>query len=73
MPHFSWSTDCRYYVGQQPRVLVADIDALKHIMVKEFDSFVDRPVSILLQYSMVIPFQVFHLYILQSYVKKLLL
>ena len=34
----------RYYVGVRPMILVADPEMLKQITVKEFDSFMDRPV-----------------------------
>ena len=32
----------RFYVGPQPRIAITDVDLLKEIMVKEFDSFSDR-------------------------------
>ena len=35
----------RFYVGQAPNVLIADLDILKQIMVKDFDSFTDHAVS----------------------------
>ena len=31
-------------MGPNPRLLIADPDALKQLMVKEFDCFVDREV-----------------------------
>ena len=34
-----------HYVGAQPVLLVSDLEMLKHIMVKEFDSFANRSVS----------------------------
>ena len=33
-----------YYIGQRPHILVADLDMLKQIMVKDFHIFVDREV-----------------------------
>jgi len=35
----------RFYIGQHPGVLVADLETIKHVMVKEFSSFIDREVS----------------------------
>ncbi len=35
-------------MGVAPWLVVADLDMLKQILVKEFDSFADRPVSVLL-------------------------
>jgi len=35
----------RFYVGQYPGVMVADLEIVKHMMVKEFNSFMDREVS----------------------------
>jgi len=35
----------RFYIGQHPGVLVADLETIKHVMVKDFNSFVDREVS----------------------------
>ena len=35
----------RFYIGQHPGVMVADLEMIKHVMVKEFNSFVDREVS----------------------------
>ena len=32
----------RYYVGAAPRVVIADVELAKEIMVKEFDNFRDR-------------------------------
>ena len=32
----------RYYVGTAPKVSISDVEVLKDIMVKEFDSFSDR-------------------------------
>ena len=34
-----------FYVGQKPYIMIADLDILKHILVKDFNSFIDRPVS----------------------------
>ena len=31
-----------YYVGAAPRLVVADMELFKEVMVKEFDSFADR-------------------------------
>lgn len=36
---------CRWYLGARPVLFIADIEMLKVILVKEFDSFVDREVS----------------------------
>ena len=36
---------CSFYIGQQPNILIADLDILKQIMVKEFDNFTDHAVS----------------------------
>ena len=33
---------CRFYVGAQPRIAMADLDLIKEILVKEFDNFSDR-------------------------------
>jgi len=35
----------RFYVGQRPYLLVADLEMVKQVTVKEFNSFVDREVS----------------------------
>ena len=35
----------RFYVGQTPQILVADVDMLKQILVKDFNNFMDYPVS----------------------------
>ena len=37
---------CRFYLGTVPWLVVSDLDMLKQILVKEFDSFADRPVSV---------------------------
>ena len=34
---------CRFYLGQRPIVVIADLDLLKEVMVKQFDHFHDRP------------------------------
>ena len=31
-----------FYVGSYPRIAIADLNLLKEIMVKEFDTFTDR-------------------------------
>ena len=36
---------CRFYIGQRPHILIADLDILKQIMVKDFDNFTDHAVS----------------------------
>ena len=36
---------CRFYVGQMPHVLIADVDMLKQLLVKDFDNFMDQTVS----------------------------
>ena len=36
---------CRFYVGRTPQILVADVDMLKQILVKDFNNFMDYPVS----------------------------
>ena len=36
----------RYYVGIRPMVVVRDLDMLKEIMVKQFETFIDREVSL---------------------------
>ena len=33
----------RYYIGQRAIVVIADLDMLKEVMVKQFDIFRDRP------------------------------
>lgn len=35
---------CSFYFGASPELLVSDLDILKDVMVKDFDSFMDRPV-----------------------------
>jgi hypothetical protein len=35
----------RYYIGQQANIMIADLDILKQILVKEFDNFGDHAVS----------------------------
>ena len=35
----------RFYLGKAPCMMVADLDMIKQITVKEFDSFVNRVVS----------------------------
>ena len=37
-----------FYLGQQPEILITDLDILKEILVKDFNKFMDRPVSLLL-------------------------
>ena len=32
----------RFYVGSYPRIVIGDLNLLKEIMVKEFDTFTDR-------------------------------
>ena len=36
---------CRVYIGKKPHIMIADLDILKQIMVKEFDKFPDHSVS----------------------------
>ena len=38
---------CRFYIGRQPCLMVTDVEMLKEILVKQFDCFMDRPVSLL--------------------------
>ena len=38
-------TTCRVYIGKKPHIMIADLDILKQIMVKEFDKFPDHSVS----------------------------
>lgn len=33
---------CRFYIGRQAKVVIADAELLKQIMVKDFDTFQDR-------------------------------
>ena len=35
----------RFYLGKIPSMMVADLEMIKQITVKEFDSFVNRMVS----------------------------
>ena len=35
----------RFYIGKRIRILVADEDVMKQILTKEFESFMNRPVS----------------------------
>lgn len=35
----------RLYTGNKPSLVISDPDIIKHIMVKDFDHFTDRPVS----------------------------
>ena len=35
----------RFYFGIAPQLVIFDLDILKQVLVKEFDSFMDRPVS----------------------------
>ena len=37
----------RFYVGQEPHILVTDLDMLKQILVKDFNNFMDHAVSVL--------------------------
>ena len=41
---YSFSSIFRYYFGRRPIIVISDVEMLKHVMVKELDSFVDRPV-----------------------------
>eukprot|EP00731_Ephydatia_muelleri_P012083 Em0006g977a len=46
---------CGWYVGARPVLFIADIEMLKIILVKEFDSFIDRednPVSLFNQFGL---------------------
>ena len=36
----------RVYIGKKPHIMIADLDILKQIMVKEFDKFPDHSVSL---------------------------
>ena len=38
-------------MGQKPEILIADLDMLKEILVKDFTKFMDRPVSSVLAWS----------------------
>ena len=38
---------CRYYVGQTPQILIADVDMLKQILIKDFNNFMDQPVNLI--------------------------
>ena len=40
------NSPCRYYTANVPVIIVADPDIIKQIMVKQFDNFRDRDVSI---------------------------
>ncbi len=35
----------RFFMGTVPYLLVSDVDMLKHILVKDFECFTDKPVS----------------------------
>ena len=35
----------RYYMGQRANILLLDLEIMKQIMVKEFNSFMEREVS----------------------------
>ena len=37
--------NCSYYTGQQPYIIIADLDMFKQILVKDFDNFSDHAVS----------------------------
>ena len=39
-------TILRWYIGARPELAITDIEMLKVILVKEFESFVDREVSL---------------------------
>lgn len=43
--------NCSYYLGAFPRLIVADLDIVKEIMVKQFDKFTDRSVHKFLTYN----------------------
>ena len=34
-----------YYMGVMPRILVSDLEILKEILIKQIDTFTNRPVS----------------------------
>ena len=34
----------RYYMGLKPRIIVAELDVVKHILVKDINTFTNRPV-----------------------------
>ena len=40
------SSHCSYYLGQKPGVYITDLEILKHVMVKDFEAFMDRPVRL---------------------------
>ena len=44
--YFTYLFNDRFYTGQQPNIMITDLDMLKQIMVKEFDSFMDHEVHI---------------------------
>ena len=53
VPHYMFA--CRYYKLSMPWLSVTDLDIIKHIHVKEFDCFTDRPVSELIYSLRVYP------------------
>ena len=42
-----FSINCRFYLGRTPCILLRDPELIKQVTVKEFDSFIDRPVSVI--------------------------
>ena len=34
-----------FYLGKQPRIIITDVEIVKGVMVKDFNNFMDHPVS----------------------------
>ena len=45
MYRYSYTLSYSYYIGPTPHILVADLDMLKQIMVKDFNNFMDHEVG----------------------------